>query len=189
MTELFHLYNDLINKEIIFLNDELSPWTFKNISVVALRLGKYDWVESFINNYNIKLPPESRDNAVTYNLAQLYFYQKKYDKVIEQLQNVEYEDVSYNLDSKTMLLATYYEIDEMEALYFLLESFRAYLNRHKDIPVSAKKNYSNLIKFTKKLIKIIPGDSKAIKKLREDISQTTGIVSIRWLKEKITQLE
>ena len=75
--ELFHVYNDLINKEIIFVNDELSPWTFKNIVVLALRLGRYDWTESFIMNYNEKIPESFRENAVTFNLAQLYFYQKE----------------------------------------------------------------------------------------------------------------
>lgn len=187
--EVFKIYNDLVNKEIIFVNDELSPWDFKNIVVLALRLGKFNWTESFINNYNHKIPIDDRENAITYNLAQLYFYQKKYDKVIEQLQHVEYTDVTYNLNAKAMLIATYYETDEMEALYFLLESFRAYLNRHKGISQQARKNYSNLVKFTKKLTKVIPGDKKNLEKIKEEINSTKGVVSVRWLREKIAELE
>ncbi|MEZ5043531.1 MAG: hypothetical protein R2828_26780 [Saprospiraceae bacterium] len=187
--EVFKIYNDLVNKEIIFVNDELSPWDFKNIVVLALRLGKFDWTETFINKFKHKIPQDDRENAVTYNLAQLYFYQKKYDKVIEQLQNVEYTDVTYNLNAKAMLIATYYEKEELEALYSLFESFRAYLNRHKDISLQAKKNYSNLIKFTKKLTKVNPGDQKNLAKIKTEIDATKGIVSVRWLREKITELE
>lgn len=187
--EVFKVYSDIVNKEIIFVNDELSPWDFKNIVVLALRLGKFDWTETFINNYHHKIPLDERDNALTYNLAQLYFYQKKYDNVIEQLQNVEYTDITYNLNAKAMLIATYYETDEMDALSFLLESFRAYLNRNKGISQQAKRNYSNLIKFTKKLARIIPGDAKGLSKLKEEINSTKGIVSVRWLKEKIAELE
>jgi len=187
--EAFQLYEDMIAKEILFEDGEFSPWYFKNIIVIALRLGKYDWTENFINDFSDKLPGAYRENALTYNLAQVYFYQKKYDKVIEQLHNVEYEDVSYNLNSKAMLLATYYETDEIEPLYSLSDSFRAYLNRHKDIPLNRRKNFSNLIKYTKKLTRIMPGDTKSIDKLKHEISTTKNIASLNWLKEKIAELE
>ncbi len=186
--EVFKIYNDLVNKEIIFVNDELSPWDFKNIVVLALRLGKFDWTESFIKNYHQKLPEDSRENAVTYNLAQLYFYQKKYDEVIQQLSNVEYEDVSYNLNSKTMLIATYYEIDEIIPLYSLFDSFNAYLNRNRSLPEDRKKLYKNLIKYTKKLTKLKPGDNKTLQKIKAEV-QLTEIASINWLRKKITELE
>lgn len=189
LEELFFLYKELIDKEIIFVNNELSPWDFKNIIVSALRLGKYDWTENFIMTYNIKLPDQFRENAVTYNLATLYFYQKNYEKVIEQLRNVEYEDIIYNLNSKTMLLATYFETDEFEALYFLFESFRTYLNRHKDIPQSRRNLYINLIKFTKKLTKIRPGDKVAVDKIKKEVNETGNIASLNWLKQKIAELE
>ncbi len=188
LEELFILYNQLIDKEIIFLNDEFSPWDFRNIVVIALRLGRYEWVERFIHDFNHKIPEMYRDNAVTYNLAQLYFYQKKYDKVIEQLRNVEYEDVSYNLNSKTMLLTTYYETDEYEPLYSLFDSFRTYINRQNNIPKDRKENYKNLIKFTKKLTKIMPGDKEAVQKLKEEIAATGNVASLPWLQEKIEEL-
>ncbi|NET32459.1 MAG: hypothetical protein F6K19_10680 [Cyanothece sp. SIO1E1] len=187
--EFFKIYSDLIDKEIIFVNNELSPWDFKNIIVNALRLGKFDWTENFIKKYSHKLPEESRENAVTYNLAQLYFYQKKYDEVIRQLSNVEYEDVSYNLNSKTMLIATYYETDELIPLYSLFDSFNAYLNRNRRIPDDRKKYYKNLIKYTKKITKLPPGNKAAVEKLKKEVSETPNIVNINWLKQKIAELE
>lgn len=189
LKELFDLYNDLIEKEIIFVEDEISPWDFRNIVVIALRLGKFDWVEYFIKNYNNKIPYAYRENAVSFNLATLYFYRKDYQKVIQLLQTVEYEDPSYNLNSKAMLLATYFEMDEIEPLYSLFESFRVYLNRKKDIPEDKKRLYKNLIKFTRKLTRIIPGDKKSIEKLKVEIDATRNIASAGWLKEKIAELE
>ncbi len=190
LREYFDLYCDLLNKEIIFEHGKIAPWLFKNIIVIALRLGEYEWTENFIKIYSSKLPLEFRDNAVTFNSAQLYFYQKKYDEVIRLLNQVEYEDLAYNLNSKLMLIAVYYETDEIEPLYFLMDAFRVYLNRNKKLPTERKQIYINFIKFTKKLTKIIPGDKKAIEKLRLDISNTKGgIVNIKWLKEKIAELE
>ena len=189
LEESFYLYNDLIEKEIIFVNEELSPWDFKNICVLALRLGKYEWTENFIKKHRDRLPENSRDNAVTFNLARLYWYQKDHEKVIELLREVEYEDISYNLSSKSMLIATYYETDEIEPLYFLLESFRAYLNRHKDIPESRRRNYKNLIKYTKRLTKVRPGDKTALEKLKTEIEGSKSIADAKWLLEKIAELE
>jgi len=145
-------------------------------------------VEKFIHDFNHKIPELNRDNTVTYTLAQLYFYQKKYDKVIEQLRNVEYDDVSYNLNSKTMLLMTYFETDEYEPLYSLFESFRTYLNRQKELSSDRKALYKNLIKFTKKLTKIMPGDKAEVKRLKEEIAATGNVASLNWIQEKIEEL-
>ncbi len=189
LQELFDIYVDLLDKEIIFSEEgELSPWHFKNIILTALELGHYDWSENFVNSYKDQLPGEFRRNAVTYNLGQIYFYKKEYQKVIEQLRNVEYEDLAYNLDSKTMLIFTYYELDEIDPLYSLFESFRVYLNRHKDIAPQRRKRYLNLIRFTKKLTKIRPGDRKSVEKIQAEMESTDGIVGQKWLREKMAEL-
>lgn len=188
--ELFALYNDLIDKGIIFAEDGLHPWYFKNIVFIALRCEEYDWAEHFIKDHQDKLPEVIRENSVTYSLAQVYFYQKKYPLVIQQLSTIEYEDVTYNLNSKTMLLATYYEMDEIEPLYSLMESFRAYLNRHKhDIPTGKRQRYQNLIRFTRKISRVLPGNQKELDKIKKEMQQTSGIVSAKWLREKIAELE
>ncbi|MCB0607090.1 MAG: hypothetical protein KDD12_05200, partial [Lewinella sp.] len=82
--ELFSLYKTMLTSGIITAEGELPEWFFKNIASIGLRLKEYDWIEKFIFDYQHLLPESVRSNAVTYNLAQLYFYQKKYDKVIEQ---------------------------------------------------------------------------------------------------------
>ena len=189
LQEVFDLYEDFITKESIYIDGELDPFHFKNIVTVALRLGKYDWTENFIHQQKAKLPENSRENAVTFNLARLFYYQKKHTKVIELLREVEYEDIVYSLSSKSLLIGSFYENDEIEPLYSLLESFRAYLNRRKDIPERWKRNYMNLIKFTRKLTRIIPGDTKAVEKIKEEINNTKDITSLEWLKEKIEELE
>lgn len=189
LKELFFLYQTLLKKEIIIANGEISPWYFRNIVVVALRLGEYAWTEDFIIKYQDFLEEDFRRNTVTYNLAQLYFYQKKYEKVIEQLQNVEYDDITYSLNSKTMLMATFYELDDIDPLFSLMESFRTYLNRQKSLPPSKARDYLNLIRFTKRLVRLIPKDHDAINKLKEDVLKEKGAVNANWLLEKIAELE
>lgn len=189
--EYFKLFVWLLERGFLYTNGELSPWHFRNIIVIALRIGKYSWTENFIKEYSKYLPESMRDNAVSFNTAQLYFSQKKWDKVIELLREVEYEDFTYNLNSKTMLLSTYFEIDEIEPLFSLLDSFRTYLNRHKNIPAARRTPYMNLIRFTKKLARIIPGDKAAVEKLRKELDEmpTGSVANSKWLNEKLAELE
>ena len=191
LEEYFNVCEILLDKELIINDGEMSPWHFRNIVTAALRLGKTKWTEEFIKNYQKYLPQGRRENAVTFNLATLYMYQKRYSDVIQTLQSVDYGDFSYNLNSKTILLMAYYETDEVEPLYSLMDSFRTYLNRHKDFAANKRIHYTNLIKFTKQLTKIMPGDKKAVEKLKTEVAKAEekGIASITWLKEKIAELE
>ena len=157
--------------------------------MISLRLGEYEWAENFLNQYGDKLPIDFRKNALSYNRALIFFYQKKYDKVISLLHSVEYDDLVYNLSSKSMLMAIYYEQDEYDALYFLADAFKAYLNRHKDINEKMRFNYMNYILFVRKLTKIMPGDNKGIDSLRQEIKEAKGVASERWLIEKLAELE
>lgn len=187
--ELFELYKSYLSKGFIFINDQLDPYNFKNIVTTGLRLKEYNWVEYFIEEYKNKLPEAYRDNVYTYHKAQLYFYTKEYGKVLQLLQEIEYDDLTYNLGAKSMLLAVYYETDEMEPLYSLLDSFKVYLNRQKKkLPASTVSNYSNLIKFTRKLINLSPGQKSAIEKLKKEVSETKSVASAMWLSQKIEEL-
>lgn len=85
---------------------------FRNIVTVGLRLGEMAWTEAFIHEYQRFLPEAQRENIVSFNLSQVYFYKRDYDKVIETLRHVEYEDVITNLNAKTLLLTTSDERDQ-----------------------------------------------------------------------------
>lgn len=187
--ELFDLFKMLVDQGLIILDNSINPWYFRNIVLVGLRHGKYQWTEEFIHNYKDYLPKDLKENAVTYNLAQLYFYQKKYREVIGQLQSVDYDDLSYNLNSKAMLLATYYELDEIDLLDSHLDTFDTFLKRRKDFPAERSLPYRSLIKFTKKLSRLLPNDSKALEKMKEEIAKIGNVVNANWLLEKIAELE
>lgn len=51
----------------------LSPWTYKNIVIAALRAGEFEWTEQFIKSYKNKLNEKFRINAFNYNMGYLLF--------------------------------------------------------------------------------------------------------------------
>ncbi len=189
LQEIFKLYKIVLDQKIIFQNGNLPPWDYKNIVTVALRIGEYEWIREFIFKYKKALPEDHRENAFQYNLAKYHFSQGEFNKVIQELLQVEYQEVFYLLDSKTLLLKTYYEMGELEALYSLLDSFKTLLSRKKMVSPFYRKIYLNLIKQVRKLTAIKKGEKRKLKRVKEDIEKNSQIADLSWLKEKIAALE
>ncbi|MEO5583326.1 MAG: hypothetical protein ABIR66_11580, partial [Saprospiraceae bacterium] len=184
--EVFDFYRNSLDKGLLLVKGQMTPWSFKNIVTIGLRLKEFDWIENFIHSFNHFLEPRFQNNAKTFSLAQLHFYKQDYLNVIQMLSKVEYNDMSYNLDSKTLLMASYYELDEIEALGSLLDSFRVYLGRNKELPAFRRKHYLTTISIVRRLAKIVSGDKKEIEKLQKEVDQTQGVVSKNWILEKLS---
>jgi len=137
------LYKEALEHEGFYDNGYLSPTSFRNIVFFALRTKEFSWAEHFVKSYSVRLRETLRENAVTFNLARIAFYKKDFERVIELLQMVEYDDVFYNLVSRTFLLASYYELNEYDSLEALINSTNVYLRRDKGISESSKRNYLN----------------------------------------------
>lgn len=189
LQELFGLYKTTLDRKIVFDGKYISPWTYKNIVGVALRVEEYNWVEKFIHEYKEYVSPELRENAFAFNLASFYFNKGKFDKALELLRNVEFTDIVYSLDSKAMLLRIYYELKEMEPLWSLLDSFQVYLRRNKLVSDSQKAIYMNLIQFVKEATRIRKGDKDAVNKLKDKIEKIKQVAYSQWLKKKVEELK
>lgn len=183
--ESFMLYKEALEKEVLYENNYLSPWNFKNIVAIALRLGHFQWVYDFIEKYISKIKLEYRQNAYIYNMAKLHFYQKEYHEVVKLLQKVEYEDVFYGLDSKSTLIKTYFETDQIGPLLSSLESFSVFLNRNKVISEYKKRSYLNMIKYIKKLTNLEIMTQEDKEKLRKRIKEEKYIADSKWILEKL----
>jgi len=184
--ENFELWKEALKRNVVLINDELSPWSFKNIVTLALRLDEYEWTEHFIKDYGIKINKEFRENAINYNQAILFFYKKEYNKAIPLLQKVQFDEVNYGLGAKSILLAIFYELDEFETLGSLYESFKLFVKRNKNITDDRKKSYLELINFTKKLYEVNL-DKTNLKKLKAQIENSQAM-SKKWLVEKVDEL-
>jgi hypothetical protein len=187
-TELFALYRIALDKEIIIENGELNPHHYKNIITIGFHVEAFSWVEGFIQNYTRRLPAAEQENALQYNMAQLYFQKKEYPKVLEQLREVEYQSIVYALGSKVLLLRTYFELGEYQALDSLIDSFRIYLRRNKLISNEVQQQYMNLLRFTRQLSSIAPYDKKRIEKIRRQIEACKALAVKKWLLEKAATL-
>ncbi len=187
--ELFEIFKSSLDKAIWIENGYINPQYYKTIITVGLQVKEFAWTETFIQTYAPKLPPEERDNALTYNLAKVYFAQQRYEKVIEQLREVEYENLTYALGGKLMLLKTYYELNEYLALDSLIDSFRVYLRRNKLISKEVRQQYMNILRFIKKLSNVRPGDPTAVEKIEKQINECKNLADKGWIVSKVEELK
>jgi hypothetical protein len=187
-SELFSLYKIALSREIIFENGELNPHHYKNIITISLHIRELAWAEEFISNYSHRLPKADQENAQNYNLAHVYFYQNRYDKVIEMLREVEYQNIAYSLGSRLLLLRTYFELQEDQALNSLIDSYSIFLRRNKLISKEVKQQYLNMLRFTRKLFLLAPYDKKGFEKTRLEIENCKSLTAKKWLLEKADEM-
>ena len=197
LKDSFILYKDQLNKEL--LTDSmgfLSQWHYKNIVTAGIRLEEMDWTFDFIEKYKERLNPEVVNNAYTFNLASYYYSTNQLEKVLDLLVRVEYTDIRYNLGAKSLLLRTYYDLEEYEALVSLTRSFSQYLSRNTLIPESRKKAMSNLVRFTNRAFQIKSNldfvsknkSRKELEKLEKEMVASPNIINKDWLDLKVEVL-
>lgn len=185
--EVLVLYRQAIDNGALLVNDQLSPTTFRNIVFFACRARQFDWGFDFIERYQAELADKHRESAVNFSLARLHFYREEYQQTVYFLNQVDYEDQGYQLNTRAILISAYYELQEFDALESLLNTFKVFLTRAKYIPEKRKRNYLNLVKYTGQLLRIFPHDKAKLLQLRDKITEDT-LVSKPWLLEKIDAL-
>lgn len=183
--ELFSLYKTCIQRELLLVDGFLSPWAFKNIVWVALRVGDVQWTDSFIKTYNKKINPKFRDNAYNYNYACLLFFQNKFGEALRLLNQVEFTDIFYGLSSRTMQIKIYYELNDWMPMQSAIEAFKVFLRRNKTLSENFKTTYNNFLKFTDKLSRIQKRERNKLHELQKKIEDTKVVADINWLLQKI----
>ena len=177
LEESLNLYIKGIESKLLLENDRLSPWTFKNVVRLGLRLMQFDKTEKFIQQYHHMLEENFRKDALQYNLADLYYFKGNLNQALEHLRNVEFTDIYYALDSKEMLVKIYFELKEEEALNALIASFSIFLTRNKLVSNKVRQTYMNFIKILKLFFK----KNINIEEIEERINQTELLSGRVWL--------
>lgn len=187
MKEYLELYQFALSEKIAFQNDTIDPGSFKNTVQIAMQLSEFDWAENYIRTYQDKLPESDKENTVNYNLAMVYFYQKKFSEAQSYLAQVEYKNIDLNLNTKMLLLAIYYELGQDQVLESFFDSTISYLNRHKELTATRDRSYRNLVLFTRRLTRLLPNDKAGLEKLRQEVTEERYVVSKAWLEQKIEE--
>lgn len=162
---------------------------FRNIVLTALSLNHLDWLEDFIHGYSDELNINLRDNMKLYCLALLYHARKEYGKALENLIRVKYDFFMFKIDIKNLYFRIYYETDQTEQCFSVLDSMKHYISYTKDLNSFFKKRNNAFIRYAGELLRIkSSGNHKIIDEFIFRIRNEKSIESRRWLIEKSQEL-
>jgi hypothetical protein len=181
--ELLNLYRRALASESLFENGVLSRFTYHNIVAAGLRCRELDWVEDFISRYNILLDRQYRESSLSFNRARLEYARNHFDSVLTLLQKANYSDPLLHLAAKTLLLKTYFMLDEHDLLQSHLDAMRNYIHRKKVLGYH-RKNYLNIIRFTERILQH-SHDHKRQETLRAEIERESVLTEKEWLLEQL----
>ncbi len=188
INEAWDLYKQGIGSEILLIDGELNHYTYRNFISSGLVLKYYEEVETYINKYGVYLNKEYKDHYINFNLVRLFFEKGNYEKAMELVGQYEFKDVLMNISAKTIQLKIYYELSEFRTLESFLESMRAYVQRKKELGIQRKSNYKNIIRYTKKLLKVNPYSKAQKEKLKLEIEAAKPLTEKAWLLKQLAEL-
>ena len=182
--EVFEIYAAGLERGVFEERKQLSAFTYKNISAIAIGLKKYDWVATFLDQYKNKLDPEIREGFYAYCMARYYFATKRYTEVSDLLQQVDIKEQFTDLDARVLLIKTYYELDEFGLLDYSIGNLKQQLQR-KNLQSYHQSVYGNFARSVSKLIHLRPYDKKARAAYKEKLSATAAVAEKEWLLSKV----
>ena len=181
--DLMEFYEKGVEKGILLDNGKISPWTFKNMVKLGLGLNRFEWTKNFIQNYASLLDKKYKEDAVNYNMAELFYYQRNYGEAFSYLNEARFTDIYYALDSKVMLVKIFVETEEDSALDSLLNSFSTYLQRKREITKDVKLPYQNFVKGVT-LFRRYKGINK-MQPVKQFLENTKVITAKSWLLKQV----
>lgn len=187
--EAFALYKKGVESEILIENGQISRWTFRNVVSIGLKVSAFEWVEQFIGNFQSYLEEEYQESMVQYCTGILYTARGDYKKAMSLFSKADYKDVLLTLNAKSMLLKMYYEQEEYDALESLIDSMQTYVRR-KEIIGYHKQSYKNIVRLTRKLIRVNPFNVTEKGKLKEEIKLASPMTQSdrQWLISQLDQM-
>lgn len=185
LNELFEIYKAMLSNDLLFDGKIFPVHNYKNLVTIGLRLGEYEWTENFIHEYKRFIPKEYKEGIFHYNLAHLYFYQKKYGEALQLLQGVDFLDTFYQLGYKMLQLKIYYEQVEVESFIALAKTFQTHIRRQSGIPEARKEAYYNFVAILRKVFRIKIGEKSNAEEIRRELQEIQPIIEKGWLGRKI----
>ena len=186
--ELFQLYIFGIDNDLLLEDGHIVEVNFNNIVILACKLGRFDWVKSFLKEKLDLIYSESRKNVEVYSDAYISYSEGDYEEAVRKLLNGDLELTiqSYKLNSKVLLVKSYYFLDDFDNLYRFMDNFSVYLRRNTvKISKVRQRELLNFLSYLKKLYQALD-DKKELLQLRILIEKDM-VYSKNWLTGQIDE--
>jgi hypothetical protein len=187
--ELFDIYDMILKKG--YYKTNTNPYLpldlFKDILMQGLKLKKYPWTESLINDNKNKLRPENRKDMYLYSMALLNFDKGQVDNSLNYLKKINNVQFIYNLEVHDMMLRILIDSSQYEKAINLIDSYKESI-WHDEITPDDKKDYhTSFVSYANKLIRHkLSGNHVDTKAIAKDI-EMSNVLNKQWLIDKFVK--
>jgi len=164
LNELFILQKEILKRKLY--GNIFSEFLYLNIVTTAVRLNEIKFAEKFISEYKNKMNEDVREDTFSYCLASILFAKKQYSEALETLAKIHFGFSLHKYLIKNLTLKIHYELNETEAIYSIIDSFKHTLKRDKPVPENIRLLIVNFVNFIRELSRIKNGE-----KQKEDIEE------------------
>ena len=178
------MYQEALDNKSLMINNKITRYTYRNIAMMAIRVGDFKWAEDFTETNRDHLSKADKKAAYHFNRALINYNQQQLDAALENIIEADFKDHLINLAAKTLQAKIYYELDEDSLLYSHLDSMEMYIIRNKVLGYH-RENYRNLISYLKKLLKHNPYDKEKIQKLKDKITSEKTLTEKSWFLKQL----
>jgi hypothetical protein len=190
MRETHLLHRAMLDQGLLEPEHNILSPNYKNAVVVASRLGEFDWARQLMERFREVLHLGHNRNAHQYGEGVIAYHEGDLKRAEPFFHRVldGFEDIYYGLDARGYLLRIFYETGNLIGLDALLESYRMFVKRTKELPGARKASHNEFIRLVRRLAHINPHDRDSILRLRSDIEKGRRIPWTAWLMEKVDEL-
>ncbi len=187
---LFQLYRQHLERGYLFRRGGLQPGIIKNLVTFGLKVGDFEWVRQFLDDYRGRIVgTQYPDEVYYYNLANYHFARGHYDRVLDTLEWYS-EDNYYKIAIKRLELKVYYE-QFSPILESKMDAFKVYIFRlsKKALPIVHREGNNHFINFLRQICNSgTRYNTKKIESIRGKMAATKALVEREWLLEKLAAL-
>jgi len=186
-TVLLDIYKSMLEKKIYKAGEKgyLNYVLFSYVLTNAIYKKDLDWLEGFIDKYIGEIDPVYQENMKYYSKAHLYFERKDFNKSLENINRVKADNFMFKHQTYKLILENYYELNEIEQLYFAIDNFRHYIKKA-NLPVEWVTYYEGYLTAIRELVKLKEGKETNTFKIDKCISESIG--DMTWVKSKLKEI-
>lgn len=184
---LLDIYKSMLDKKIYKAGENgfLNYMLFSYILTNALHKKELEWAEIFIDKYIGEIDPIYQENMKYYSKAHLYFEMKDFNKSLEHIMKVKADNFMFKHQTYKLIVENYYEVSEIEQLYYSIDNFKHYLSKA-NLREDWVKYYENYLSIIKELLRLKEGKEKDTFKIEKLLKEATGDMS--WAISKLKDL-
>jgi len=189
--ELFRLIKSKL-KEGIFSDLECKNFDnneFRNYTLAAYSLRKFNWLKKFIDRFGSKLPDEFRDDSIIFGNALIMFHKNEFLKCMEILNKSKKANPYNYIDISFLKLKVLYELNQFDDCYSELRRVVDYMRHNRLVHIDMLKFMKLFCRSYGLLLKLNQNPSKKNLLNLEFQINKSKFIGISWIKGKMLILK